>query len=698
MRGDVAAAHSPFMTARPIKKVLIANRGEIACRIAATCRRLGIATVAVYSEADADALHVRSCDEAIAIGPSEAAKSYLVPEKLIQAAVECGADALHPGYGFLSENAALAQACADAGVIFIGPGPDAIRSMGSKIEARRLAARFGIPCVPGYDADSQDDAVLAAAAAKIGFPLVIKASAGGGGKGIRIVNAQQDFAESLELVRREAQAAFGDASVLLEKFVRAGRHIEVQVLGDTHGNVVHLFDRECSMQRRHQKIIEEAPAPLVADAARHSMQDMAVRLARGIGYASLGTVEFLYDAASRDFFFLEMNTRIQVEHPVTEMVTGLDLVELQIGVAEGRPLPFAQADLRASGHAIEARLNAERPERDFSPVIGRIERMTTPHSTVPGAVVRFDTGIVAGSQITPYYDSMLAKVIVHAPDRERAREGLLDALASIAISVPTNAGYLQSVLESPGFVASSATTSFLDGFRPWAEPRPAGEAERMLLAAALHEALKREESRAARLGDDPWASLGAWRVLAPAGIAAGGVLHFEDDAGERFAVEVTGRKGAYRVRQGGDWFEARARRTEQGLFVRRAGRAFSARVTDGGDSLNIQIEGVRRTLRPFNPLETTAAARSGGGGGRDIVAHIPGLVVEVLVKAGDTVEAGQRVLVLEAMKMMHNLAATEAATVAEVLCRSGEAVEMGRTLIRFAGAEKSAREPKETAS
>jgi acetyl/propionyl-CoA carboxylase alpha subunit len=683
---------------KPIRKILIANRGEIACRIAATCRRLGIATVAVYSEADADALHVRSCDEALAIGPAEAARSYLVPDKLVKAALDSGSDALHPGYGFLSENPGLAEACAAAGITFIGPAPEAIRAMGSKVQSRRIAAAEGIPCVPGYDQDDegdQADAVLAAAAERIGFPLIIKASMGGGGKGIRVVGESKEFSALLDVVRREAKSAFGDARVLLERYVPAGRHIEVQVLGDAHGNLVHLADRECSLQRRHQKVIEEAPAPRLDDAARASMRDMALRLARAINYTSLGTVEFLYDAATRQFFLLEMNTRIQVEHPVTEMVTGLDLVELQIRVAEGRPLPFAQDGVRTHGHAIEARLNAERPEHDFAPSIGRIDSLRAPETTLPEAVLRFDTGAAGGSAISPYYDSMLAKMIAWAPDRGQARQALIAALAGLEVrGLATNADYLQQVLQTPEFATSTATTAFLDGFKPWTAARSAQVFERALMAAALHEALAREERVHERGGDDPWASLGGWRLLDRAGTPAADVLHFEDEAGVRHAVVVRGSRGTFRVALGdAPPVEAQARRTGQGLLVRLDGRAFTARVSDACGQVIVHTDNARAVLRLFDPGAEAEAAAASRGAGHDIVAPIPGLVVEVLVAAGDSVEAGQRLIVLEAMKMMHSLTASEPGVVAEVLCRQGEAVEMGRTLVRFAeavGADQSA--------
>ncbi len=669
--------------ARIIRKVLIANRGEIACRIAATCRKLGIVSVAVYSKADREALHVRSCDEAVLIGPADAAHSYLRPEKLVAAAQETGADAIHPGYGFLAENPDLARRCAEAGIAFIGPEPEAIVAMGSKLQARRIASARGIATVPGYDGADQSDAVLAKAAGRIGFPLLIKASAGGGGKGIRVVEDAQSFAEALDLVRRESQAAFADSSVLLERFIPAGRHIEVQVLGDTHGNLIHLFDRECSLQRRHQKVFEEAPAPLLPEALRLQLFENAVRLAKAIGYSSLGTVEFLYDPQSGDCYFLEMNTRIQVEHPVTELVTGLDLVALQILVAGGGKLPVAQADIVVEGHAIEARLNAEEPEREFMPAIGRIERLVVPDEVGPACRFRFDTGIAAGSIVTPYYDSMLAKLIVWAPDREGARQGLATALQKLKVEgIATNSAYLSAVLETPEFRSSTATTRFLDSFKPWSDVPSQRDIRRGLIAAAVAEVLAIEGLRG-RQEDSPWGSLGGWRLLEQAESPARFAVDFEDDAGARRRVVVYGRKGSYRVDCDGETTAVEAEQDTERLLLRTHDRAFTARVERIGAKRLVAMGSVRQTLRYVDPAGGAEGASAGGKSGLDIVAPIPGLIVEVLVEPGDAVEAGQPVIVLEAMKMIHNLAATGPSLVAEVGCRKGDTVAMGRTLVRF---------------
>ena len=660
-----------------IRKILIANRGEIACRIARTCRRLGITTVAVYSEADADALHVRMCDEASPIGPADAVQSYLVPEKLVAAAQATGCDAVHPGYGFLSESVKLARACATAGLIFIGPGEDAIALMGSKLQARRLARHHEVPCLPGYDEDDQDDDRLAAAALGIGYPLIIKACAGGGGKGIRMVAEPAAFPAALGIVRREAMAAFGDDHVILEKFVPAGRHIEVQVVGDTHGHVIHLHDRECSLQRRHQKLIEEAPAPGLPEDKRRAMHEVAVRLAGAIAYHSLGTVEFLWDVVSGDFFFLEMNTRIQVEHPVTEMVTGLDLVELQIRIAEGRPLTIAQEDVRVSGHAIEARINAEEPAHDFRPSIGTIGRLAMPQ--LPQ--IRFDTGVATGSAVTPYYDSMIAKLIVHGSDREAARLGLIGALDALELAgIATNQSYLRDVLAHEDVASSRATTAWLDGFRPWAEDLTQRQLLNYLAAIAVDHVIGLEE---AREGDDPWTSLGGWRLLDAAGHPARLPVEMEDQAGQRHRLVIEGTRGRYGIVIGdGVPIPVSARRTAEGLVMNSGHHGRTVQLRSDGRQVEARINGLTRSFRIVDPREQDHAVGGAAGGG-DIVAAMPGLIVEILGKVGDRVEAGQPIIVMEAMKMMHGLTARGTAVIAEISCRTGEAVEMGRTLVRM---------------
>ena len=441
-----------------LDSVLIANRGEIACRVIRTARRLGLRTIAVYSEADRGALHVRLADEAIAIGPAPARESYLNVDAIIAAARSSRAACIHPGYGFLSENAAFARACAAAGIVFVGPPERSILLMGSKSEARRMMAAAGVPVLPGYDGNDQLPAQLAQAAARLGFPLLIKPTAGGGGKGMRIVRDAGEFAEALAGARREAAKSFGDDRVLLERFVETGRHVEIQVFADTQGHAVHLFERDCSLQRRHQKVIEEAPAPGLDDGTRAAMGEAAVAAARAVGYVGAGTVEFLYDAGR--FYFLEMNTRLQVEHPVTEMITGLDLVEWQLRVASGEQLPFRQDELRHHGHAVEARLYAEDPERGFLPSTGRLQRFELP---APGASLRIDSGFEAGDVVTVHYDPMLAKIIAWAPERAAAFAALRAALEQADIEgVRTNARFLWEIAGHPGVLAGQVDTRLLE--------------------------------------------------------------------------------------------------------------------------------------------------------------------------------------------------------------------------------------------
>ncbi len=494
--------------APPFRKLLIANRGEIAVRIARTCRAMGIPSVAVYSAADRNALHARSCDEAVAIGPAEAAGSYLNLEALLDAARRTGADAIHPGYGFLSQNGDFADAVRDAGLVFVGPPGDVHRRMGDKKGARRLMAAAGVPVLPGYDGDDQQDATLATQAARIGWPVMIKPSRGGGGKGMRVVHTAGEFPAALEASRREAQAAFGDDVIVLERCVERPRHVEVQVLADAGGQVLQLFERECSIQRRHQKVVEETPSPALDAAQRESLCAAGVAAARAAGYVNAGTVEFLLDPEGR-FHFLEMNTRLQVEHAVTEAVTGLDLVRLQIEIAAGRPLPFGQDDLGASGHAFECRLYAEDPDQDDLPSPGRILLLCAPSG--PG--VRFDAGVETGSEVSVHYDPLLAKLVTWGRDRTEARQRMRAALRSTAaLGVVTNLARLQAILEHPAFVEGRLHTQFIDEHLSelGADDTPPDEA---LAAAAL--ALSRSPTRTTGPTPtaDPWATLGAWRLV-----------------------------------------------------------------------------------------------------------------------------------------------------------------------------------------
>ena len=493
------------------RKILIANRGEIAVRVARTCRAMGIGTVAVHSEADANALHVREADEAVLVGPAEAARSYLDIEAIVAAATRTGVDAVHPGYGFLSQNGDFADAVVRAGLAFIGPPGEVHRLMGDKKGARGLMARAGVPVVPGYDGDDQKDATLAAEAARLGWPVMIKPSRGGGGKGMRVVARAGELGSALAASRREARAAFGDDTLLLERFVERPRHVEVQVLADAHGHVLHLFERECSIQRRHQKVVEESPSPALAPAQRAAFCAAGVAAARAAGYRNAGTVEFLLDGEGR-FYFLEMNTRLQVEHPVTEALTGLDLVRLQIEVAEGKPLSFAQEDVVARGHALECRLYAEDPDNDDLPSPGTILHLAAPEG--PG--IRFDTGVARGSEVTVDYDPMLAKVVTWGRDRAESVGRMRDALRrTVVLGVVTNLRRLRSIVDHPAFVEGRLHTGFIDEHLEPAAP-PAGPPLEAIAAAIAAIHLPRSSSPSGAepgaVSHDPWATLGPWRL------------------------------------------------------------------------------------------------------------------------------------------------------------------------------------------
>jgi acetyl-CoA carboxylase biotin carboxylase subunit len=492
----------------PFRKVLIANRGEIAVRVARTCRAMGVRTVAVYSEADRDALHVREADEALPIGPAEAARSYLDVERVVAAARQAGAEAVHPGYGFLSENGDFAEAVARAGLVFVGPPAEVHRRMGDKQAARRLMAGAGVPVVPGYDGDDQSDGALLAAGERVGWPVLVKPSRGGGGKGMRVVGRAGDLASALAASRREARAAFGDDRVVLERFVERPRHVEVQVLGDAHGALVHLFERECSIQRRHQKIVEETPSPALDPALRARLCATGLAAARAAGYVNAGTVEFVL-APNGEFYFLEMNTRLQVEHAVTEAVTGLDLVRLQLEVAAGGPLPFAQDAVAARGHALECRIYAEDPDRDDLPSPGRVLHLSAP----AGPGVRFDSGVEAGSEVTVHYDPLLAKLVTWGAGRAESIERMADALArTVVLGITTNHRRLRAIVEHPAFRGGDLHTGFVDEHLAAASPDPCPPAEAVAAAAAaLHRAPSSPNGRPPGAAD-PWSSLGAWRL------------------------------------------------------------------------------------------------------------------------------------------------------------------------------------------
>jgi 3-methylcrotonyl-CoA carboxylase alpha subunit len=662
--------------------LLIANRGEIACRIVKTCRRLGIRTIAVYSDADRDARHVRLADEAVYLGPPPATESYLVIEKLLDAARRTGAAAIHPGYGFLSESPAFARAVRDAGLVFVGPPPEAMERLGGKDSAKALLEPAGVPLVPGYHGAEQDDGRLEAEAGRIGFPLLIKATAGGGGKGMRKVEEGGDFAELLAACRREARASFGDDRVLLERYIERPRHVEVQVFADRHGNAVHLFERDCTLQRRHQKIIEEAPAPGLPAEMRAAIGRAATEAALAAGYENAGTVEFLLDQQGR-FYFIEMNTRLQVEHPVTEAITALDLVEWQLRIAAGEPLPLAQDAILAKGHAFEARLYAEDPAKGFLPSIGTLHTLDLPHAM---ADVRVDTGVEEGDAVTPFYDPMIAKIIAWGADRAAALERLAAALDATQVAgVTTNLGFLRAAAASPAFRTMTIDTGWLDreGTEVLAR-EPAPEPGTLLLAALATVALSLARERPQPVpGTDwtsPWHRRDAWRLNQPprglVRLLAGQELHIVtvEGTGERFTARLGERSLAARcgVADGRVWIESDGHR-----------RSFPAALV--GHALVLTLDGRRHV---FTLEDGRFFARGEEEDQGLFTAPMPGKVTKLLVGPGDVVKKGQPLAVLEAMKMESRFEAPRDGVVAAVHVREGEQVEEGTVLLDLASPEE----------
>ncbi len=653
-----------------IQSVLIANRGEIALRIINACHKIGLRAVAVYSDADRNAPFVDAADIAVHIGASEAAQSYLDGEKIIAAAKRAGADAIHPGYGFLAENAAFAAACDAEGLIFIGPSAKNIRLMGSKIAAKAAAEMANVPVVPGYYGDDQSDEVLQAEAALLGTPLLIKASAGGGGRGMRLVNDLQDFLVELDQARREAKAAFGDDKVLLERFVGKARHIEVQILADQHGNVCHLFERDCSLQRNHQKVIEEAPAPNLDPEIREKLLESAVRLSSDIGYDSAGTIEYLLDDSSGEFYFLEMNTRLQVEHPVTEMVTGIDIVEWQIKAAAGVELPFSQADIICTGWAIEARLAAEDPANSYAPETGIIVDYVEPK--IDG--LRVDSGIWAGSEISPYYDSMLAKIIGYGSDRKTAIHKLCRGLDGMEITgVGTNIGFLHDLLTSDVFASGAHSTASI------AALYPDGWTALILSAQRLAEAVLARQLTLEPLEQSSiWQSLGGWRVTESSGRKGAAIYRVEEAQ-----VHISGRKGAYTVTLPDHpaIHMLHAKLTDNALQYEHDGLRHCLGASVNANTVTLRTESKQIDIDVLTVTEAahnqTAQPKNAGS---IVVAPMPSLVSEVLVKVGDTVTAGQGIVVIEAMKLMQTLNAPCTGTIREILCSTGEIVESGAVL------------------
>ncbi len=660
-------------------KILIANRGEIACRVIRTAKRLGVRTVAVYSDADAGAQHVAMADEAYCIGPAEARLSYLDAERVLEVAGRSGALGIHPGYGFLSENAGFAEACRDAGFIFIGPPPDAIRAMGSKSEAKAIMEAAGVPVVPGYHGDGQDPETLAKAAADVGYPVLLKAVAGGGGKGMRVVDDPGALTAALELARREAQAAFGDSAMLVEKYLVRPRHVEVQVFADRHGNVVHLFERDCSVQRRHQKIIEEAPAPDIDTALRRRIGEAAVDAARAIGYEGAGTVEFLLDGG--DFYFMEMNTRLQVEHPVTEMITGVDLVEWQFRVALGQPLPLRQDDLAINGHAFEARLYAEDPSRDFLPAAGTLRHLRFP---AEGPHVRIDGGVREGDEVGIHYDPLIAKLIVWDADRASALRRLRRALEGVqVVGVTTNTGFLAALAGHPAFAAADLDTNFIARHRAdlFPESRPASP--RVLSLACLDVLLRRdrEAGSAARRSADPhspWHFTNGWRLNDD----NYHVLTFRDgDATAEVTVHYRPDGILLQLPGGEEPIKAAGEIDEAGdLIADLGGARVKATVVRHAKELTIICGGASHVLELDDPAARAELQEPSGG---SLKAPMPGRVAVVKVKAGDVVSRGATLMVLEAMKMEHAVTAPTDGTVARVHYDVGEQVEDGAVLVSF---------------
>jgi len=661
-----------------MKKLLIANRGEIACRVMRSAHRLGIATVAVYSEADANAPHVRMADEAVLLGPAPARESYLKADLILKAAKDTGADAIHPGYGFLSENADFARACAKAGVTFVGPSAEAIEAMGLKDRAKKLMEEAGVPVTPGYHGENQEPDYLKAQADEIGYPVLIKAVAGGGGKGMRKVEASDAFLEALESCKREAASSFGDERVLIEKFIASPRHIEVQVFGDSQGNVVHFFERDCSLQRRHQKVIEEAPAPGMTEAVRKAMCDAAVRAAKAVDYVGAGTIEFIVDGSGAlredGFFFMEMNTRLQVEHPVTEEVTGYDLVKLQLEVAAGGVLP-AQDDITLNGAAMELRLYAEDPANGFLPSIGRLERLR-----IPDFGVRVDSGVRQRGEVTLHYDPMIAKIIGMGPNRDQVIENLLQYVdESLSVwPVKTNAGFLRRALAHPDFQAGDVDTRFIDERLDELAPKDAPALSYVVAALALSEG-----GPLASGGQDPWAVRDGFRLNAAPffelGLDAGGErravkLSFEND---RLTAQVDDETLVldYSVEEAGV-FEA-----DYGVFEAGLGNTrVSARYDRHSRGFLVNAQGETHLIGLYNPAAMADALEAGGA----VKAPMPGKVLSVPVKAGDSVKKGQTLAVLEAMKMEHALSAPRDGVVDSVSAAEGDQVGDGAVLVTLA--------------
>jgi len=671
------------------EKILIANRGEIACRIIDTARKLGVKTVAVYSEADVNARHVQMADEAVLLGPAEVAKSYLKADSILEIAKKTGAQAVHPGYGFLSENADFADKCAKAGVAFIGPPADAIRAMGLKDAAKAMMVEAGVPVVPGYHGKGQDADMLAVEAGKIGYPVLIKAVAGGGGKGMRMVERAADFADALAGAQREGASAFGDDRVLIEKFLTKPRHIEIQVFADSHGNAVHLFERDCSLQRRHQKVIEEAPAPDMPETMRAAMGAAAVAAAKAIKYEGAGTIEFIADVSNGlkddEFYFMEMNTRLQVEHPVTEMITGQDLVQWQLLVAAGEKLPLAQEQLSISGHSLEVRLYAEDPDNDFLPATGPLLRLRPPKEENG---VRVDTGVREGDVVSPFYDPMIAKLIVWDENRDAALRKLQTALGDYQVAgLVTNLEFLKNIAGHGAFAAKDLDTGFIERFRDDLIPEKPPVTHKHLALAVLHMELAAENQNAATAAKStdphsPWNDVTAWRL----NDRAHHDYIFDASNDTEISVSVSNSDGHYLIQIDQSEISATVNLLDDGsIRASLDGHIVGATVVQDALRLVVITDGKQVDL---NLVRKDYDNSDEDGGEGVTVAPMPGKIIQVNVSAGDKVTNGDSLVVMEAMKMEHTLSATIDGIVAEVYFEVGDQVDDGTVLIKLETAEE----------
>ena len=650
-------------------KILIANRGEIACRVIKTAHQLGIRCVAVYSEADANARHVQMADEAYLLGPAPSKESYLRADKILEIAQKSGAKAVHPGYGFLSENEQFAEACAKAGVVFIGPPVPAIAAMGSKSAAKEIMSKAGVPLVPGYHGDNQDESFLALEADKVGYPLLLKAAYGGGGKGMKVVWQKSEFLEQLQSAKREALNGFGNDKILMERYLTKPRHVEIQVFADNFGNAVYLHERDCSIQRRHQKVIEEAPAPNFSAAQRKAMGEAAVKAAQAIGYAGAGTVEFLFDEDG-SFYFMEMNTRLQVEHPVTEMITGQDLVKWQLLVASNQPLPLTQVEIPLDGHAIEVRVYAEDPDNNFLPATGKLTYLRQPDAN---RHVRIDTGVVENDEVSPFYDPMIAKLIVWDESRDRAIARMRRALDDYRIAgVKTNLNFLTRLVEHPAFAKAELDTHFIEHHQTELFAPEQNEPTQALMLAALYLLLKQQP---ATQSSTPWQSAVGWRMNEDAAVS---LMLTQNEQNQK--VVITQQNDAFVVCVNDLCVNIKAQLNQDELVANISGHQCKVRVSQFADTVSVFIKQQRFDFDYKTTVEVATSDESAGS----LKAPMNGTVVAVLVSAGQQVEAGQTLLVMEAMKMEYAIKAPAAGVVNALFYAAGDLVKDGAELVDFA--------------